>query len=108
MYRVEFRPLAAKEWKKLDKSVRNQFLKILNRRLVEPRIESARLSGDLDGMYKISLQKVGYRLVYEVEDDPQVVLVIAVGKRANKEVYMEASKRLTHTNDCEDRIGSGL
>jgi mRNA interferase RelE/StbE len=108
MYRVEFRPIAAKEWKKLDKSVSNQFLKILNRRLVEPRIESARLSGDLDGMYKISLQKVGYRLVYEVEDDPQIVLVIAVGKRANKEVYMEASKRLTPTIDGEDRISSGL
>ena len=92
----------------MDKGVRGQFLKVLNRRLAEPRIESARLSGNLEGMYKISLRKVGYRLVYEVEDATQVVLVNTVGKRANKEVYMEASKRRAQMNDREGRNGSSL
>ena len=84
MYHLEFRPVAAQEWKKLDKGVRTQFLKVLKRRLADPNILSARLSGDLDGMYKITLQKVGYRLVCEVEDQTQIVRVVAVGKRPIK------------------------
>ncbi len=103
MYFLEFRPQAAKEWKKLDKGVRDQFQKIIKRRLLEPRIESSRLSGNLEGLYKISLKKVGYRLVYEVDDGAQVILVTAVGRRANKEVYLEASKRSASPRDSSGR-----
>jgi mRNA interferase RelE/StbE len=92
-FSLEFHVLALKEWQKLDNSVREQFKKQLEKRILNPRIESAKLSGDLDNFYKIKLRTLGYRLVYEVIDRHLVILVIAVGKRNQSEVYQKASKR---------------
>ena len=54
---------------------------------------SAKLHGDLENFYKIKLRSIGYRLVYEVIDHDLIVLVIAVGKRNQDEVYQKASSR---------------
>jgi mRNA interferase RelE/StbE len=94
MYKLDFLVSASKEWKNLDRGLKDQFLKVLDRRLLEPRVEGALLSGDLEGLYRIKLAKSGYRLVYAVQDEILTVLVIAVGKRENKDVYRTATKRL--------------
>lgn len=92
-FSLEFHVLALKEWQKLDNSVKDQFKKQLEKRLANPRLASARLHGDLDNFYKIKLRTLGYRLVYEVLDHKLVILVIAVGKRNQAEVYKKASGR---------------
>ena len=92
-FSLEFHILALKEWQKLDNSVKNQFKKQLEKRLLNPRVASAKLHGDLDNFYKIKLRSIGYRLVYEVIDHKLVILVIAVGKRNQEEVYKKASSR---------------
>ena len=92
-FSLEFHALALKEWQKLDNSVKEQFKKQLQKRLVNPRVLSAKLHGDLDNFYKIKLRTVGYRLVYEVIDHKLVVLVIAVGKRNQDVVYRKAESR---------------
>ena len=92
-YRLEFLPSALKEWRKLGATVRNQFAKKLGERLAAPRVPSARLS-DFADCYKIKLRKVGYRLVYRVDDNRIVVIVIAVGKRERNEAYKTAAKRI--------------
>ena len=92
-YRLEFLPVALKEWRKLGATVRNQFSKKLDERLSNPRVPSARLS-EFPDCYKIKLRKAGYRLVYRVEDDRVVVIVIAVGKRERGGVYKVASDRV--------------
>lgn len=92
-YELHFHPLALKEWKKLDKELQNQFKKILKRRLEEPHIFAAKLSGDLKDCYKIKLRQSGYRLVYQVNDHAMKVLVVTVGKRENNHVYDSASER---------------
>ncbi|HVL30311.1 MAG TPA: type II toxin-antitoxin system RelE/ParE family toxin [Sphingomicrobium sp.] len=92
-YRLEFLPVALKEWRKLGATVRNQFAKKLHERLIEPRIASARLS-EFPDCYKIKLRKAGYRLVYRVDDDRIVVIVIAVGRRERSEVYRTTAKRV--------------
>jgi len=92
-YSIEFKESALKEWKKLDGAIRSQFKKKLVERLERPRVESARLSGMPD-CYKIKLKNAGYRLVYQVDDDCIVVIVVAVGKRENLAVYRTAGKRL--------------
>ncbi|WP_353433365.1 type II toxin-antitoxin system RelE/ParE family toxin [Polynucleobacter sp. MWH-UH23A] len=84
---------ALKEWQKLDSSTREQFKKQLEKRLVNPRVASAKLRGDLDGFYKIKLRTIGYRLVYEVINHRLVILVTAVGKRNQDLVYQQALKR---------------
>ena len=92
-FSLEFHVLALKEWQKLDNTVREQFKKQLEKRILNPKVASAKLSGELDNFYKIKLRAVGYRLVYEVIDHRLVVLVIAVGKRNQDDVYRQASKR---------------
>ena len=92
-YELEFHELALKEWKKLDGSIKSQFLKILTNRLQEPHIPSAKLRGDLNNTYKIKLRDLGYRLVYEVIDQRLVVVVIAIGRRDHDEAYQIAIKR---------------
>jgi mRNA interferase RelE/StbE len=92
-YSLEFKESALKEWRKLDGGIREQFKKKLAERLERPRVESARLSGMAD-CYKIKLKNAGYRLVYQVDDNRIVVIVVAVGKRENFAVYRAASKRV--------------
>ena len=92
-YELDFLEGALKEWKKLDSTVRDQFARKLAERLGNPHVPSARLSGMRD-CYKIKLKSAGYRLVYQVEDDVLVVLVIAVGKREQNKVYNKAAKRI--------------
>ena len=91
-YSLEFLPSAHKEWKKLGGNVRAQFEKKLRERLAEPRVPSAKLSG-LPDCYKIKLKAAGYRLVYRVDDDRIVVIVVAVGRRDRNLVYKVAARR---------------
>ncbi|MXP50699.1 type II toxin-antitoxin system RelE/ParE family toxin (plasmid) [Pantoea sp. Eser] len=91
-YKLAFDRRALKEWEKLGHTVREQFKKKLAERLHEPHIPSARLSGRIN-RYKIKLRSSGYRLVYEVIDDQILLLVVAVGKRNDSEVYHQADMR---------------
>ena len=92
-YELEFKESALKEWHKLDNSIRELFKKRLAERLLVPRVESAKLSGMPD-CYKIKLRDAGYRLVYQVNDNLVVIVVIAVGKRENNLVYRLAKERI--------------
>lgn len=51
------------------------------------------LHGDLKGCYKIKLRQQGYRLVYNVEEDVLVVLVLSVDKREQMAAYRSALER---------------
>lgn len=92
-YKLRFHELALAEWKKLDGSVREPLRKKLAERLDNPRVPSAALSGMPD-CYKIKLKRIGYRLVYRVDDDVIFVTVISVGKRDRQKVYDDAQSRL--------------
>ncbi|RXV68373.1 type II toxin-antitoxin system RelE/ParE family toxin [Burkholderia stabilis] len=91
-FELAFLEPALKEWKKLDRTIRDQFKARLAERLGNPRIPWAKLHGHPD-RYKIKLRGVGYRLVYEVRDAEVVVLVVAVGRRERDAVYLAAMKR---------------
>jgi mRNA interferase RelE/StbE len=91
-YELEFLEEALAEWKRLDGSIKEQFKKKLTERLEEPRVPSAKLFGHSD-RYKIKLRSIGYRLVYEVQDEHLIVLVVAVGKRDKNAVYKAAENR---------------
>ena len=91
-YTVEWDPKALKELRKLDGAVRLQFLRKLEERQGRPRVPGDALH-DLKDCYKINLRGAGYRLVYRVEDERIVILVLAVGKRERSSVYEQAGKR---------------
>ena len=79
-YELKFLPEALKEWKKLDKSVKEQFKKKLKERLKEPKVEADKLKG-FEDVYKIKLKALGYRLAYQVKEQELIVLVLKVARR---------------------------
>ena len=91
-YDLKFLPTALKEWKKLDHSIQSQLKKKLKERLQNPHVPASRLHG-FENHYKIKLRASGYRLVYEVNEDEIIVIVIAIGKRDKKLAYLKAAKR---------------
>jgi mRNA interferase RelE/StbE len=86
-------PEALAEWHALDGSVRAPLKKLLAKRLDNPHVPGGELYGPLAGCYKIKLLKQGVRLVYAVEDQQLVVLVLAVDKREDGVVYGSATAR---------------
>ena len=93
-YKLKFVPDALEEWNKLDGSVKEPMRKLLRKRLDQPCMPGSELHGELRNCYKIKLLKQGYRLVYVVENDELVVLVLAVDKREDATVYAYATSRL--------------
>jgi len=91
-YKVKFLPSAMKEWKKLPPPIQKQFKKKLTERAETPHNTASQLRG-FQNVYKIKLRSVGYRLVYEVNDNEIVIFVIAVGKRDRGLVYAKAEER---------------
>lgn len=91
-YKLKFLPVALKEWKKLDPSIRVQLKKKLEEIIQNPKIPANRLR-QFENHYKIKLKSSGYRLVYEVIDNEIVVVVIAIGKREGNKVYEVAKLR---------------
>ena len=92
-YKLGFHPAALDEWRRLDKTVASQLQKKLSERLENPIVDSARVSGGAD-LYKIKLRTVGYRLVYQVQNQQLIVLVLSVGKRDRNAAYKSALFRL--------------
>ena len=92
-YKLRFQELAWAEQEKLDATIRERFKKKLVERLQNPRVPTAALSS-MKNCYKIKLRDVGYRLIYQVEDNVISVSVIAIGKREKDKVYKLAKARL--------------
>ena len=67
--------------------------KLLKKRLNNPHVPGAALHGALTGHYKIKLNKQGYRLVYGVQEDVLIVMVMAVDRREDSLVYRLAAAR---------------
>jgi len=78
-YRIEIRPRAAREYRKLPIEIRESIAERIDTLAGEPRPPGAmKLSGTQNG-YRI---RVGtYRILYEIRDDLLVVVVARVGHR---------------------------
>ncbi len=93
-YRLKFVPDAWAEWSALDGSLKEPLKKLLKKRLDQPRVPGAELRDELNHCFKIKLLRQGYRLIYEIDDDALVVLVLAVDRREDSTAYNSAAKRL--------------
>ena len=94
IYGVELHPDALKEFNSLEKNIREIFVKKLSKRMREPFVLSAKLSGDLSDCFKIKDKKSGIRLIYTVDVTRKIIYVIAVGKREKNSAYQNARKRI--------------
>jgi len=84
-YRVEFRPAAARELRKLDRSARDRIAKVIALLAEEPRPPAAKmLTGD-DAPRLWRVRTGDYRVIYSIEDD--VLLVLVINVRHRREAY---------------------
>ena len=66
---------------------------LLKKRLDSAHVPGGALHGALAWYYKIKVNKQGYRLVYGVQDDVLIVMVLAVDKLEDSVVYQSAMQR---------------
>jgi mRNA interferase RelE/StbE len=84
-HRVEFRPAAARELRKLDRSARERISKVISLLADEPRPPAAKmLTGD-DTPRLWRVRTGDYRVIYSVEED--VLLVLVINVRHRREAY---------------------
>ena len=93
IYNLDFKPKALKEWNKLHSALQVQFKKKLKERIQNPRVPKDKLSG-FNNIYKIKLRSSGFRLVYEVQDEQILILVLGIGKRENNAIYANLQDRI--------------
>ncbi|MFC1611288.1 type II toxin-antitoxin system RelE/ParE family toxin [Myxococcota bacterium] len=82
-YRIEFRPAALRDLESLDKKIQVRLGKKIQKLATNPRPSGVKKLAGEDGFWRV---RVGdYRIIYSIEDDRLVVLVIRV--RHRREVY---------------------
>lgn len=82
-YSISYAASAAKALRKLDRAAARRLLQAIERLADDPRPAGCRQLKGGDGEFRI---RVGdYRIVYDIEDDRLVVLVLRVGHR--REIY---------------------
>ena len=82
-WRIEFEKSARDTLEKLDKPVRQQIEKYLDKLLTldDPRMRGKGLSGKLAGQWRY--RAGDYRIICEIHDKVLVVLVLSIGHRSN-------------------------
>jgi mRNA interferase RelE/StbE len=83
-YVVEFSPAARRQLRKLDPPILKRILRRIEKLEKQPRPKSAKkLQGSGEPLYRV--RESDYRIVYSIEDDRLIVLVVRIGHRG--EVY---------------------
>lgn len=93
-YRIMLTRESLKEWNKLDHSIKVLFERKLKNIIHNPVIPKNKLHGNLSSCYKLKLNRIGYRLIYEVREKTVVLVVWAINKRDKSKAYKSASSRL--------------
>jgi mRNA interferase RelE/StbE len=87
-YRFEFRQGVRQVIDRLPGHLRQRIKRTLHELRTNPRPPCAEaMRGELAGCYKISLG--AWRLVYEIDDDVLVVLVLRLGRKIGPEFYQD-------------------
>jgi len=98
-YAVHYKKSVDKDLRRLPQDVRSSIVERIQSLATNPfPAQSTKLRGSID-LYR--LRFTNYRIIYQVDGDKLVVLVIKVGHR--KEVYREICNMLSSTHPCQIR-----
>lgn len=97
---IAMHPDTKRDIKQLDKDAARRVAIVIDRLANNPRRDHP-LTGDLAGCHSVEAAH-RYRIVYRLENYEIKVLVIAIGKRENLEVYRLARERLANLGIGED------
>lgn len=101
-WEVEYLDEAKRDLRKLDPHNRKMVLKAIEKTAERPLPPPEGIgkplgnhsSSKLSGFYKIKLKNLGYRVVYSLIRENEVMRVIIISIRDDDEVYREAEKRI--------------
>lgn len=96
-WRVELTEAAEQDFAALDGSLRKLVRKKLAKLEENPFIGEElhnRADADLRGYYKLYFNGTRYRIVYRIENNILVVLIIGIGQRAHGAVYRMVAGRV--------------
>lgn len=85
-WKINYVEIAAKQMKKLDKSISKKIDKYLNERVArqkDPRTLASSLLHEKSGLWRFRVEN--YRIICDIRDKEVVVLVLRVGHR--KDIY---------------------
>jgi len=82
-YRIEFRPAAFRDLGRLDQAVREKIAANIDSLGQDPRPPGVEKLQRRDKRYRLRIG--AYRVIYEIEDEVLLVLVVRIGHR--REVY---------------------
>ena len=104
-FKIEWHPLAAKDYKSLDGSQRVQIDKALEKLLNLGGNAGESLQGNLQGYRRLKQRSLGLRIVFGVDKTTGkigIITIIVIGKRDNDRVYKEAFRRISLIDDKKD------
>lgn len=84
-YQVEIAPAAERQLRRLDAKTRARITDRIRQLADEPRPHGVERLGDPDDLLRI--RAGAYRIVYRIDDDALIVLVVRIGHR--REVYRQ-------------------
>lgn len=94
-YSVKFSKLSRQDYDNLDGSQKKIVDKALRKIELQGMHAGEWLHGNLSGCKKIKHKRAGLRVIFKESDNRvEIIDVITIGKRSDKEVYKIADKRL--------------
>lgn len=101
-WKIEYIKEAQRDLKKLDPFNRKKILKAIDKTAQRPlpppdgigKPLGNHSSSKLSGYYKIKLRELGYRVVYQLVIDGEIMRIIVISIRDDDAVYKEAERRI--------------
>ena len=93
LWTVRLSPAAISDYGCLDHSVASSVDGALEKLTEHPELRGYPLRGNLSGLRSLVVGKKKIRIVYRVIDERVMVYVVAIGRRHNDEVYLQAATR---------------
>ncbi len=96
MYEIKYHPLIEKDLKQINNSIRIEVFKKIKKIQESPELgqDLGNKNGlNLTGLKKMYVAKKQIRIVYEIIENIVVIKVLAIGKREDMGVYIQADKR---------------
>ena len=103
-WKIEYIKEALRDLQRLDAHNRRLILKAIEKTAERPlpppdgvgKPLGHHATADLSGYYKIKLRNLGYRVVYGLVREGDVMKIIVISIRDDEAVYREAERRIAH------------
>ena len=99
MYKIKITELAAQMLRGIESNARNQIIAKIDQLKGEPKLIGKALVGPLKDFRSVRAAGQRYRIIYRIEDEAIIVLVVGVGIRKSgdkKDIY-ELMKKFVQT-----------